>query len=147
MRAIRTAPRFAMLGAILTVSLTGSALRAQAPQCSNDTMRGVYMMSGGGTVVGLGPVAIVGIVTYDGQGGGQATATQSANGTIYRQVPSTGVFTVNADCTGSKTFGTGATATHFDFVITPDGKTITWIVTDSGRIMTGTAVRIAGREF
>ena len=147
MRARRTAPRVTILGAILTVFLTTSALRAQAPQCSNDTMKGVYIMQGTGTVVGLGLVAAVGKVTYDGQGGGQGLLTQSANGTIYRQVASTGVFTVNPDCTGSKTFGTGATATHFDFVITPDGKTITWIATNSGVIMIGTAVRMAGREI
>ena len=147
MRAKRTAPRSAMLGAILTVFLTTSALRAQGPQCSNDTMKGVYLMSGTGTVVGLGLVAALGKVTYDGQGGGQAILTQSANGTIYRQVASTGVFTVNSDCTGSKTFGTGATASHFDFMITPDGKTITWIATNSGVIMIGTAIRLAGREF
>ena len=97
MRAKRTAPRFTVLGGILTVFLAASALRAQAPQCSNDTMKGV--------------------------------------------------FTVNSNCTGSKTFGTGATATHFDFMITPDGKTITWIAMDSGVIIIGTAVRMAGREF
>jgi hypothetical protein len=144
MRARRTAHRFAILGAILSVFLTASALRAQAPQCSNDTMKGVYVMSGTGTVVGVGLVAVVGKVTYDGQGGGQALTTQSVNGTVQRQVASTGSFTVNPDCTGSKTFGGTA---HFDFMITPDGKTITWIRTDSGLIVTGVAVRMAGREF
>jgi hypothetical protein len=107
-------------------------------------MKGVYLMSGTGTVVGVGPIAVVGIIAYDGQGGGVGTTTQSVNGTIHRQVVSTGVFTVNPDCSGSKTFGGTA---HFDFVITPDGKTITWIRTDSGLIVTGTAVRMAGREF
>jgi len=146
MRTSITAPRFTILGAILTVFLTASALRAQAPQCSNNTMKGVYVMRGTGTVVGLGPVAVTGKVTYDGRGGGQAILTHSVNGAIYRQVASTGVFTVNPDCTGSKTFGTGSSATHYDFVITPDGRTITWIETDNGTILTGTAVRQAGTD-
>jgi hypothetical protein len=46
-------------------------------------------------------------------------------------------FTVNPDCTGSKTIG----GTNFDFVITPDGSKITWIVTNSGFTMAGTGVR------
>ena len=57
MRTSITAPRFTILGTILTVFLTASALRAQAPQCSNNTMKGVYVMQGTGTVVGIGPVA------------------------------------------------------------------------------------------
>jgi hypothetical protein len=56
MRTSITAARFTILGTILTVFLTASALRAQAPQCSNDTMKGVYVMQGTGTVVGIGPV-------------------------------------------------------------------------------------------
>jgi hypothetical protein len=48
---------------------------------------------------------------------------------------------VNPDCTGSKTIGSGASATHFDFIITPDGSTITWIETDNGVTLSGTAIR------
>jgi hypothetical protein len=44
---------------------------------------------------------------------------------------------VNRDCTGSKTIGTS----HFNFVITPDGSTITWIVTDAGVTLSGTGIR------
>jgi hypothetical protein len=51
-------------------------------------------------------------------------------------------FSVNRDCTGSKTVGSGASATHFDFVITPDGRTITWVQTDAFWVTSGTAVRM-----
>jgi hypothetical protein len=108
-------------------------------QCpaGNATMNGAYVMSGSGTVVGLGPIATVGIVTYDGQGGGTSTSTTSVNGSIIRGT-SPGTFVVNRDCTGTKTFGTN----NFDFVITPDGSKITWIITNPGAAVTGTAVRV-----
>jgi len=56
-------------------------------------------------------------------------------------VPAT--FTVNPDCTGSKTIG----ATTYNFVITPDGSKITWIVTSNGVTMTGTGVRSLYLKF
>ncbi|HWZ30682.1 MAG TPA: hypothetical protein VNX18_05085 [Bryobacteraceae bacterium] len=128
--------------AALTLALGLQALRAQT-QCPamNATMEGTYVMSGSGTIVGVGAIASVGVVTYDGQGNGLGTSTTVVNGATSRgTVP--GTFTVNRDCTGSKTFGSGPSATHFDFVITPDGSKITWIVTDPGVIMTGTATRM-----
>jgi hypothetical protein len=70
------------------------------------------------------------------------TETVSLNGTIFRGITGTGVFTLNSDCTGSKTFTTFSETTDFDFVITADGSKITWIETDQGAVLTGTAVRL-----
>ena len=80
-------------------------------------------------------------VTYDGQGNGLSTGTTSVAGVISRSVDVPGVYTVNRDCTGSKIFGG---ATNFDFVVTPDGREITWIVTNAfaGSLFTGHAVRM-----
>jgi hypothetical protein len=88
------------------------------------------------------PFAQLAKVTYDGQGNGMATLTVSNNGTIAENINVVGTFTVNRDCTGTKTFGVGPSAAHFDFVITPDGKTITWIRTDTNFVLIGTAVRM-----
>ena len=122
-------------------AVTPQALRADYTACSqgNRVMNGTYVMSATGTIVGVGPVTVVGVVTYDGLGNGSATSTQSVNGTIYKGVMATATFTVNRDCTGSKSFSDGS---HYDFVITPDGNTITWIETDPGVVISGTAVRI-----
>ena len=124
-----------------TAAVTPQALRADnALGCAgNSVMNGTYVMSATGTIVGVGPVAVVGMVTYDGLGNGSATSTQSVNGTIYKGVMATATFTVNRDCTGSKTFSDGS---HYDFAITLDGSTITWIETDPGVVISGTAVRI-----
>jgi hypothetical protein len=70
------------------------------------------------------------------------TYSVSANGTITRGITATGTFIVNRDCTGSKTFGSGPTAAHYDFVITPDGSMITWVETDAGVVISGQAVRL-----
>ena len=127
------------LGA-LTIALAPQTLEAQ---CSNATMKGTYVASGTG-MVGTGPafspIAAVSLVTYNGDGTGVqvfGTRTVAGQASTSSNVPAT--FTVNPDCTGSKTIGT----TNFNFVITPDGSKITWIVTDSGVTLMGTGVRRA----
>jgi hypothetical protein len=129
-------------GAILSLLLATAALRAQGtpPLCSQATLNGTYVNSGTGSLGGASVVSL-GKVTYDGQGNGQATGTNSTLGVISRFVAVPGVYTVNRDCTGSKIFGG---ATTYDFVVTPDGREITWIVTNpySGSLFTGRAVRM-----
>ena len=127
------------LGA-LTAGLAPQVLKAEA-FCSNATMKGTYIASGTG-MVGTGspfnPIASVSLVIYNGDGTGVSvygTTTVAGQSTTSSNVPAS--FTVNPDCTGSKTIG----ATNFNFVITPDGSTITWIVTNPGVTLMGTGVR------
>jgi hypothetical protein len=129
----RTRAPIAVLGTILAAFLTTSTLRAQQ-MCTNWTMQGTYVLSQTGTA-GTTPFAIVGEATYDGRGGGTVTATEMFGGTIELIVKAPATFTVNPDCSGSKTVG----PYHFNFVITPDGKTITFIQTDSGVVSAGKA--------
>ena len=126
-----------VLGA-LALALAPQALRAP-PKCGNYTMKGTYVASGTGTVIGVGPIASVALLVYNGDGTGVSlSGTKSVNGVVStsNNVPAT--FTVNPDCTGSKTIGT----TNYNFVITPDGSTITWIVTSPGVTLTGTGIRM-----
>ena len=128
--------------AAFTAVLVPEAVEADAPpQCSlgNAIMQGTYVANGTGTVIGVGPITTVGLLIYNGDGTGVSVfSTRSVNGasSTTSNVPAT--FTVNQDCTGSKTIGT----THLNFVITPDGSTITWIVTDTGITMSGTGIRL-----
>ena len=95
-------------------------------------------MSGGGTIVGLGPVTSVGEVTYDGKGNSNATYTLSANGTIL-PVTVAGTYIVKpADCTATAV----EAPSHFNFVIAPDGNTVWWLSTDGGTVLSGTLVRL-----
>ena len=127
--------------AAITVALAPQVLNAAEGQCplGNATKRGTYVVSGAGTIVGLGPISAVGEITYDGQGNSVATYTASVNGTIHKGVSVTGTYTVNADCTGSHSESDGS---HYDFVVTPDGNTAKWIETDTGTVVTGTEVRL-----
>jgi hypothetical protein len=140
-----TAPRLVTLGAIFTLFLTAAALKAE-PLCTQATMNGTYVTSGSGTIgtnnfgTYASAIASVGKVTYDGHGNGQSTSTTSVDGVISRGT-ATAVYTVNPDCTGSKTFG-GPGGTTFDFVITADGREIVWIVTNAGRVVSGRAIRL-----
>jgi hypothetical protein len=113
--------------------LAPMALWAQSQECTrlNATLRGAYVSHGTGSVGGA-PITVVGITTYDGQGGFQLTATVSINGTVLKPPPGTGTYTVNRDCTGSQTVG----SSHYDFVVTPDGKKVTYISRDSGAVIT-----------
>ena len=126
-------------------ALTPQAIKAQAPQtCSigNFVMKGIYVMSGNGTVVGVGPVVMVGEVIYNGDGTGTLLSVKkNVNGTVLSASSVPVTYTVNPDCTGSKIIGSGASATHFDFVITSDGDTITWVGTDATAIISGKAMR------
>lgn len=121
------------------------AQAADVAQCplQNATMNGTYVASGTGTIAGVGPIATVGLVVYNGDGTGvsiSGTTTVNGSASTAGNVPVT--FTVNRDCTGSKTMGSGPSAAHMNFVITPDGQTITWIVTDTGVTLMGTGVRL-----
>lgn len=114
------------------------ASRALCP-LGNATKRGTYIVSGTGTIVGVGPISAVGEITYDGQGNSVATVTLSVNGTIHSGVTVTGTYTVNSDCTGYHTESDGA---HYDFVVTPDGNMASWVEVDSGTVVSGTEVRL-----
>ena len=105
----------------------------------NATKHGTYMMSGTGTIVGVGPISIVGETTYDGQGNTSTKSTASVNGTIYKGSTVSGTYSVNPDCTGSVAETNGS---HFDFVVAPDGNTSMWLETDTGTVFPGTEVRL-----
>jgi len=130
-------PAFAMV--LLPIVLPAQ----QTPQCplQNITARGAYVLVASG-FSGGGPFAAVGIAVYDGAGGFQLSGTGSFNGTIAKGLSGSGTYTVNRDCTGSQTFGSGSTAAHYDFVITRDGRQITYIQTDNGATVTAVASRM-----
>lgn len=128
--------------AVLAIVVAPQFARADSDvkQCpmQNATMQGTYVTSGTGTIPGVGAITTVGLVVYNGDGTGLLiSSTTSVNGmsSTSSNVPAT--FTVNRDCTGQKTIGKN----NFNFVITPDGGTIYWIITNAGITISGTGVR------
>ena len=129
--------------AAITFAATPQSLKAADALCplGNATLSGTYMLRGEGTIVGVGPVTVVGWLTYDGKGNVvKASMTASVNGTIST-FPISGPYTVNSDCSGSVEPGT-----HYNFVVTPDGKEVYWIQTDPGTVTSGTEVRLGHLE-
>lgn len=110
-----------------------------APLCplGNATLHGTYSVSGGGTVVGLGPITSVGEVTYDGKGNSNAVYTASLNGNIVPVIVP-GTYAVNPDCTATAV----EASSHFNFVITPDGNTVWWMATDTGTVLSAVITRL-----
>jgi hypothetical protein len=107
-----------------------SRVQAGEGQCSNASIKGTYGHSCQGTVVGGGPIAVVGVLTADGNGKASEVETLNVSGDILR-VPFDVNYTVNADCTGSfeSTAPDGSVFLN-DFVIDDNKKEIRLIVTD-----------------
>lgn len=72
--------------------------------CSLARAAGTYGVSDTGTIVGIGPIAVVSVATFDAGGTISGKSTLSENGDISRR-RSSGTYTVNDDCTGTTTFG------------------------------------------
>jgi hypothetical protein len=130
--------QFCALAAVtLAAAQTLNAAEAPCPRL-DATLHGTYTLHGEGTIVGVGPIASNGTVTYDGKGHTVTTFSASFNGEIQREVTWSGSYTVNPDCTGTKTLN----GTNYDFVVMPDGSTLSWIETDPGTVFYGSAVRL-----
>lgn len=105
------------------------------------TLLGEYLSMGGGTVPGVGPVAFIGRIKFDGKGNVTNPFTASLGGTILRaDVP--GTYTLNDDCSGTLLLETPIGPQHYDLRVMPDGSKIDYIETDSGTIISGGASRM-----
>lgn len=113
-------------------------------QCSARTLRGVFLFraSGYNIVNGVAlPKAIIEKLVFDGYGGVLTPAiTLSINGVLIQPPQGNpGVYTMEADCTGTLTFADGP---RFDLHIDARGKSINMIQTNPNTVMQGAAHKI-----
>jgi hypothetical protein len=134
---------------IILGSVTVQQAHAQAdPEgCSLATLNGVYVFDATGyNIVNSIPVpkAIVEVLTFDGNGTLTSLATVSMGGVIHSGVPGSGIYTVNANCTGTLTFNPLAQhpGPHFDIFISPNGKQYHMIETDANTVLAGVSTRV-----
>ncbi len=108
----------AMLLVSLFISL-GTVRKVPAKAgCSNASLKGSYGLRAIGTTP-AGPVAIVGVLSYDGVGDLTGTLFVRMTGSTSTEVvPVTGPYTVKPDCTVSDTFGNS----QHTSVIVDDGR-------------------------
>ena len=123
----------------------------QNQSCSLATLEGFSVFSAEGLDVTTGEkieIAQAGYEIYDGKGGVRGLYTISEGGIIFRNVPYTGTYTVNPDCSGTlTTLDQGSTEyQHFDQFIMPSGKEFRWVQTDEGIILSGDERRSSGAQ-
>jgi hypothetical protein len=131
--------------AVMTFAAAPHALKAaDEALCplGNATLRGPYMTQGTGSIVGVGPIFVVGVMTFDGKGTGVLTSTSSVNGVISRGTVS-GPYAVNSDCTMTLSLSNG---TNYDSVVAPDGSVGDWIEIDTGTVISGTVRRLGHQK-
>ena len=116
----------------VSLLVLGLVSRVQAGDCSNASIKGTYGLSCEGTVVEVGPIAVIGVFTADGDGNGSEVETISFNGDIFQGVNFTVTYTVNADCTGSFVSTGLGSVFHNNFVIDDNKKEIRLIPTEPG---------------
>src|SRR5262249_2025022 len=69
----------------------------QRQHCSDIRVAGTYGLTTTGSLVGVGPVAATGLVTFDGRGNLSGSQTRSVNGDVADEILQ-GTYNVNFDC-------------------------------------------------
>jgi hypothetical protein len=109
-----------ILSVLLTLAAAAALVPAVHAQCTNATLTGNYAFSQTGFISNSQkgnplPIAVVGVLTFDGAGNVSATYTDMSPGVPggYKtpiQGTGLGTYTVNSDCTGSAAFTSGDAA-------------------------------------
>jgi hypothetical protein len=144
-----------VLGAAIGVSAAGgrtpaalneSAQVADHPDggCSNATLRGAYGFFRTGATA-QGPLAAVGVGTYDGVGFFTVTQTTSRNG-VFTQGSFGGTYEIYSDCSGRLLSIDGQTVTAYLSVV-DGGKEIFMLSASAGNSITGISKRVRGRNL
>jgi len=115
--------------------------------CSIGSLQGSYGFRMTGTPRGASAYALVGRLVSDGKGKFTVVATEALSDLSVRGAKFSGTYEVNADCTGSALFlFANGDQVHLDFVLVDEGRQIFIIVSDTGPVESGVAVKIAARK-
>lgn len=110
--------------------------------CNQGTLHGRHGFSYDGVILGVGPIAACGPITFDGHGHLSASYSTSVNGTTFRG-SFVGTYVVQPDGSGSVTLTLpllGLQA-HGDFVLVDDGRGTFFSCSDAGFSITGSTRR------
>ena len=150
MRQIRI-PRAGLgLLVLALVSLAGliSFTAVQAREgCTNASLSGAYGFRESG-IFTPGPIFPSGAdfagasrVVFDGHGNLSGTASSSIGGTIARDAPESGTYTVKSNCTASMTATVNGFTVHPELVLVDRGKQVFVVWTDPGTVVSGQGMR------
>lgn len=111
--------------------------------CSNKTLNGSYGIYRTGST-SAGPLAALGIVIFDGNGGSSGSQSISRNGVFTFDVPISGPYEINADCTGKLFLPNGAETGRI--VIVDGGKGFYIFSEAAGNAVYGVGRKIGAPE-
>lgn len=115
---------------------------------TNESIEGTYGFSASGSLINFGlakitgPIVIVGIINFDGDGGGSLKATVNTVPPLgnFSFTATSFTYQLNPDGTGTNTITVPSIGVvHLSIVIVNNGKEILFIRTDTGAIECGIA--------
>jgi hypothetical protein len=125
--------------ALLTVERPYAGEYDHPTKCTLETLNGQYLVAANGTlfppafgVMEQSVSSAAGYSTYNGDGKGTDWVTFAINGAVAIgavPTPTPTTYTLNSDCTGTKTVMDGP---HFNIFVAIDGSGLTAIATDQG---------------
>ena len=134
----------ATIGAMLFLTLFGRSVvpKVHADRsCTVAAAAGTYGFVVSGSIAGVGPIAVTGLLTADRTGNLVANETSSINGATSTATL-TGTLTVNSDCSFTASFSDDSTIAG---VIVDGGREVDFIETFPGALsFTGVAKRVKG---
>jgi len=99
---------------------------------------GTFGFTGSGSFVGTGNIAISGQITLDGAGHVSGIESSSIAGKINSNIPFTGTYSVNSNCTGKAAFKpTGGSTVHLSFELVRQMASMFFVETDANSIIAG----------
>jgi len=109
-------------------------------QCSNANVAGKYGFAVNGLDKNGLPISLLGYIKADGKGTFTGVETGSDDGTVFTNVPISGTYSVNSDCTGSGTtkMKGNKTISHFALVVLTGGKNLQTVITDAPNVLAET---------
>ncbi len=127
-----------LAGPLWFAAAAHSATTGRGRRCSNAIIKGAYAIDRTGWLLtGSGPAQYVpygeiGIGHYDGAGNISGTVTVNVDGHVTEDLPFTGTYTVNPDCTGTNEITPqGSSTLHNSFVVFGGGQGYVSTQTDS----------------
>jgi hypothetical protein len=128
--------RVFLLITLAVASTLGTAPRAHEEGedgCTLVTLKGSWGFLLNGTIIGVGPIAIEGVVQFDGAGNFTRDERAVVNGHVLPPEHITGTYTVSSDCTGTMLDSAGRTS---EFSIVSNRKELLSIGTGNGSVVT-----------
>jgi len=103
-------------------------------QCSNATLIGKYGFALSGFAKNAQPISFEGYFKADGKGKFAGKENGSVGGIIVTNIPVTGTYSINSDCTGSAITQVNKAVNHFNLVVVSGGKSVQAVGADTGNV-------------